>query len=43
MSSRIDVDPLKAVTELQLSQVAVQASAQVVAQLSEVSLLNYLR
>lgn len=43
VSSRIDVDPLKAVTELQLSQVAVQASAQVVAQLSEVSLLNYLR
>ena len=43
VSSRTDVDPLKAVTELQLSQVAVQASAQVVAQLSEVSLLNYLR
>lgn len=43
VSARTDVDPLKAVTELQLSQVAVQASAQVVAQLSEVSLLNYLR
>ena len=43
VSGKTDVDPLKAVTELQLSQVAVQASAQVVAQLSEVSLLNYLR
>ena len=43
VSARTDVDPLKAVTELQLSQVAVQASAQVVAQLSEVSLLNFLR
>lgn len=43
VASRTDVDPLKAVTELQLSQVAVQASAQVVAQLRDVSLLNYLR
>ena len=43
VSSRTDVDPLKAVTELQISQVAVQASAQVVAQLRDVSLLNYLR
>jgi len=43
VSGRTDVDPLKAVTELQLSQVAVQASAQVVAQLRDVSLLNYLR
>ena len=43
VSSRTDVDPLKAVTDLQLSQVAVQASAQVVAQLNEVSLLNFLR
>lgn len=43
VSNRTDVDPLKAVTELQLSQVAVQASAQVVAQLRDVSLLNYLR
>ena len=43
IGARTDIDPLKAVTELQLSQVAVQASAQVVAQLSEVSLLNYLR
>lgn len=43
VASRTNVDPLQAVTELQLSQVAVQASAQVVAQLSEVSLLNFLR
>lgn len=43
VSSRTNVDPLQAVTDLQLSQVAVQASAQVVAQLSEVSLLNFLR
>lgn len=43
VSSRTDIDPLKAVTDLQLSQVAVQASAQVVAQLKDVSLLNYLR
>ncbi len=43
VGARTDADPLKAVTELQLSQVAVQASAQVVAQLRDVSLLNYLR
>lgn len=43
VSSKTDVDPLKAVAEMQLAQIAVQASAQVVAQLSEVSLLNYLR
>lgn len=43
LSNKTTVDPIKAVTELQLSQVAVQASAQVVARLSEVSLLNYLR
>ena len=43
VASRTNVDPLQAVTELQLSQVAVQASAQVVAQLSQVSLLNFLR
>ena len=43
VSARTNADPLKSVTELQLSQVAVQASAQVVAQLSEVSLLNFLR
>lgn len=43
VSGRTTADPLKSVTELQLSQVAVQASAQVVAQLKDVSLLNYLR
>ena len=43
VSARTNADPLKSVTELQLSQVAVQALAQVVAQLSEVSLLNFLR
>lgn len=43
VASRTNVDPLQAVTELQLSQVAVQASAQVVAQLKDVSLLNFLR
>jgi flagellar hook-associated protein 3 FlgL len=43
MTARTDIDPLKAVTDLQLSQVAVQASAQVVSQLRDVSLLNYLR
>ncbi len=43
VSARTNADPLKSVTELQLSQVAVQASAQVVAQLRDVSLLNYLR
>ena len=43
VSGRTTADPLKSVKELQLSQVAVQASAQVVAQLKDVSLLNYLR
>jgi flagellar hook-associated protein 3 FlgL len=43
VSKRTDIDPLRAVTELQLAQVAVQASAEVVAKLSEVSLLNFLR
>jgi flagellar hook-associated protein 3 FlgL len=43
VSDRTDADLAKAVTDLQLSQVAVQVSAQVVSQLREVSLLNYLR
>jgi len=43
VSNRTDADLARAVTDLQLSQVAVQASAQVVSQLREVSLLNYLR
>lgn len=37
------VDMTRAVTELQLAQTAIQASAQVVSQLRDVSLLNYLR
>ena len=43
VSNRTDADPFKAVTDLQLSQIAVQASAQVISQLRDVSLLNYLR
>lgn len=43
VSDRTDADLAQAVTDLQLSQIAVQASAQVVSQLREVSLLNYLR
>lgn len=40
---RTDADMAKAVTDLQLSQIAIQASAQVISQLRDVSLLNYLR
>jgi flagellar hook-associated protein 3 FlgL len=43
VSDRTDADLAQAVTDLQLAQVAVQASAQVVSQLREVTLLNYLR
>jgi len=43
VSSKTDADLAKAVTDLQLSQVAVQASAQVLSRLNESSLLNYLR
>lgn len=43
VSKRTDADMAKAITDLQLAQVAIQASAQVVSQLSQVSLLNYLR
>lgn len=43
ISTRTDADLAQAVTDLQLSQVAVEASAQVVSQLRDVSLLNYLR
>lgn len=43
VAERTDADMAKAVTDLELSQIAVQASAQVVSQLREVSLLNYLR
>ncbi|MDB5421345.1 MAG: flagellin domain protein [Brevundimonas sp.] len=43
VSSKTDADLAKALTDLQLAQVAVQASAQVLSTLSETSLLNYLR
>jgi len=43
VNKKTDADLAKAVTDLQLSQIAVQASAQVISQLSQVSLLNYLR
>ena len=43
VSDRTDADLAQAVTDLQLAQVAVQASAQVVSQLRDVTLLNYLR
>lgn len=42
VSGRTDADMAKAVTDLQLSQIAIQASAQVIGQLRQVSLLNYL-
>ncbi|KQW78827.1 flagellin [Brevundimonas sp. Root1279] len=42
VSNRTDADMAAALTDLQLSQVAIQASAQVVSQLRTVSLLNYL-
>lgn len=43
IGDRTDADMAKAVTDLQLSQVAIQASAQVINQLRDVSLLNLLR
>lgn len=42
VSGRTDADMAEAITDLQLSQVAIQASAQVISQLRQVSLLNYL-
>jgi|SRR6478672_10782967 len=42
VENRTDADMAKAVTDLQLSQIAIQASAQVISQLRDVSLLNYL-
>lgn len=42
LSTKTDADMARAITDLQLAQVAIQASAQVVSQLSQVSLLNYL-
>ncbi|CAN7240580.1 flagellin [Brevundimonas sp. LjRoot202] len=42
VANRTDADMAAAITDLQLSQVAIQASAQVISQLRQVSLLNYL-
>lgn len=42
IAGRTDADMAVAITDLQLSQVAIQASAQVISQLRQVSLLNYL-
>lgn len=42
VSNRTDADMARAVTDLELSQIAIQASAQVIGQLRQVSLLNYL-
>ncbi len=43
LADRTDADMAVAITDLQLSQVAIEASAQVINQLRQVSLLNYLR
>lgn len=43
LSKKTDVDMARALTELELSQIAIQASARVVDQLRQSSLLNYLR
>ncbi len=42
IAGRTDADMAEALTDLELSQVAIQASAQVISQLRQVSLLNYL-
>lgn len=42
VSGRTDADLAQALTDLELSQVAIQASAQVINQLRQVSLLNFL-
>lgn len=43
LGDKTDADMAKAVTDLELAQVALQASAQVISQLRQVSLLDYLR
>lgn len=43
VSAKTDADLARAVTDIQLAQVAVQASAQVISLLKDTSLLNYLR
>ncbi len=42
IAGRTDADMAAAITDLQLSQIAIEASAQVISQLRQVSLLNYL-
>ncbi len=43
LSAKTDADMAKAVSELEMAQIALQASAQVINQLRQVSLLDYLR
>lgn len=43
LSNKTDADMAKAVSELEMAQIALQASAQVINQLRQVSLLDYLR
>jgi flagellar hook-associated protein 3 FlgL len=43
LSGKTDANMAEAVTELEMAQIAIQASAQVISQLRDVSLLNYLR
>ena len=43
LSEKTDADLAQAVTELELSELAIQASAQVISQLRQTSLLDYLR
>jgi len=43
VGSKTDADMAKAITDLQMAQVAIQASAQVISQLKQTSLLDYLR
>lgn len=43
LSGKTDANMAEAVTELEMAQIAIQASAQVISQLRQVSLLNYLR
>ena len=42
VANRTDADMARAITDLELSQIAIQASAQVINQLRQVSLLNFL-
>ena len=43
IGDRTDADPAQAVTDLQMAQFSIQASAQVISQLQSTSLLNLLR